>query len=70
MQDLLEKLEKMYLEEFLRSRGYTWETLNALPEFDRKKIMTEASTFVGVKLAEVESKAHIADELHGTSKTD
>jgi hypothetical protein len=69
MQDPLEKLEKMYMEEFLRSRGHTWETVNALPEIERKKIMTEASTFVGVKLAEVEGKARIAEELHNTFKS-
>jgi len=68
MQDPFEKLEKMYMEEFLRSRGHTWETANALPEVERKKIMTEASTFVSGKLAEVEGKARISDELHGTSK--
>lgn len=68
MQDPLDKLEKMYMEEFLRSRGHTWETVNTLPEVERKKIMTEASTYVALKLAEVEGRARISDELHGSSE--
>lgn len=66
MQDPLDKLERMYMDEFLRSRGLTWASVNALTEEARKKIMTEASTYVSVKLAEVEGRAHISDELHGT----
>jgi hypothetical protein len=69
MQDPLEKLEKMYMDEFLHNRGYTWESVNALPEDARKKLMTEASTYVSVRLAEVEGKAHLAEELHGTHKS-
>ena len=68
MQDPVEKLEKMYLDDFLRSKGYTWQSVNALPENERKKILTAASTYVGLKMAEVEGKARISDELHGTSK--
>ena len=68
MQDPFEKLEKMYMDEFLRSRGHTPQSVNALPEDERKKIMTEASTYVSVKLAEVEGKARAAEELRGTSK--
>ena len=70
MQDPLEKLEKMYLDEYLRSKGHTWESVNALPENECKKILTEASTYVAVKMAEVEGKARITEELHGMSKTD
>ena len=70
MQDPQEKLERMYVEEFLRSCGYTWESANALPEAERKKILTEASTYAAVKLAEVEGKARVVDELHGVSKVE
>ncbi len=68
MQDPLEKLEKMYLAEFLQSRGHTWQSVNALPEEERKKILTEASTYVAMKLAEVEGRARVIEELHGVSK--
>ena len=70
MQDPQEKLEKMYLEEFLHSKGHTWTSVAALPEVERKKILTEASTYVSIKLAEMESKAHVIEELHGTHSSD
>ena len=68
MQDPQKKLEDMYLEEFLNSRGHTWASVNALPDAERKKILTEASTYVAVKMAEVEGKARVVEELHGATR--
>jgi hypothetical protein len=70
MPDRQEKLEQMFMQEFLHSHGLSWETVNALPEAERRKILTDASTYVSLKLAEVEGKARISEELHGLSKMD
>ncbi len=69
MQDPQAKLERMYLEEFLRSRGHTLETIKALPEAEGKRIMTEASTFIGTKLAEMERRASMVHEIHEASQS-
>ncbi len=66
MQDPTAQLGKMYIEEFLRSKGHTWESVCQLPKEEAKKLMTDASTYAAVKLAEVYAKAHTVEELHGT----
>ncbi len=67
MEDPTAKLERMYVEEYLRTKGHTWESVHALPDVERRRFLTEASTYASVKLAEVEGKAKVIDELHGTS---
>jgi hypothetical protein len=67
MEDPTAKLERMYVEEYLKTKGHTWKSVHALSEMERKRILTEASTYASVKLAEVEGKAKVVDELHGSS---
>ncbi len=67
MQDPQEQLARMYIDEFLRGRGYTFDSVRQLPADQAKKIMAEASTYAACKLAEVERRAHIVDEIHGVS---
>ncbi len=69
MQDPQAKLERMYLEEFLRTRGHTIETIKALPEAEAKRLMTEASTYIGTKLAEMERRASMVHEIHEASQS-
>ncbi|MCL4489917.1 MAG: hypothetical protein M1570_17575 [Chloroflexi bacterium] len=69
MQDPQAKLERMYLEEFLRSRGHTLESIKKLPEGEAKRLMTEASTYIGTKLAEVERRASMVHEIHEASQS-
>lgn len=69
MQDPQEKLARMYVEEFLRGKGYTFDSIRAMPEEIAKKVMAEASTYAACKLAEVERRAHIMEEIHGVSQT-
>jgi hypothetical protein len=66
MEDPTAKLERVYIEEYLKTKGHTWESVHALPEVERRRFLTEASTYASVKLAEVEGKARVIDELHGT----
>lgn len=70
MQDPQAQLAKMYVEEFLRSKGLTVETVHDLPTETTHQIMVEVSTYAALKLAEVEKKSQVIHELHGGSQSD
>ncbi|MBI3942449.1 MAG: hypothetical protein HY326_05500 [Chloroflexi bacterium] len=59
------ELGRMFIEEYLAHRGLTWDTVCRLPEEEAKSIMTEASTYASIKLAEVEDRARFVHKLHG-----
>jgi hypothetical protein len=65
MEDPEGRLEKALIDEFLRKRGLDEHALAALPEAERRRVMTEASAYAGAKLAEVEARAHFVHEIHG-----
>jgi hypothetical protein len=67
MEDPLAQLEKAFIAEYLRSRGYDPEKLHELPEEVVKQLMTEASLYASTKLEEVEARAHFVEEVHGTA---
>jgi hypothetical protein len=56
-------LERVLLEEYLTSKGYHLIDLNKLPEEKVKALMTEASRYASLKLAQVESTAHFREEI-------
>ena len=58
-------LEWAYLEEYLRSVGYSLEQLHQLPSARAKAIMRDASLFASMRLSEVEARSHLVEELHG-----
>ncbi len=64
MEDPQAKLGRMYIEEYLRNKGYTWESVRALPEQVAKKIMVEASTYAAIKLSEVDARANVVKQIH------
>ncbi len=64
MEDPQAKLGRMYIEEYLRNKGYTWESVRALPEQVAKKIMVEASTYAAIKLSEVDARAKVVKQIH------
>ncbi len=64
MEHQQDKLGRMYIEEYLRGRGLTWEQVHKMPEAQAKKIMVEASTYAAVKLAEVEHRARVVGHMH------
>jgi len=70
MQDPQAHLARMYVEEFLRSKGLTAATVHDLPPETTHQIMVEASTYAALKLAEVEDKSQVSQELHGGSQAD
>jgi hypothetical protein len=66
MDDIHPLLEKMLIETYLIGKGYTLEELKGMPEEEAKRFMREASTYASGKLAEVEVKARLMQELHDT----
>ena len=62
------RLEQTLIREFLRARGYDSRALEALPENDRKRLLTEASIHAAGKLAEVEARAHFVRDVHGSTE--
>jgi len=59
------KLERMYIEEYLRSKCLSLADLKKLPPVEARKLMIEASTWASTKLAEVETRADFVRDLHG-----
>lgn len=64
LNDIHPFLEKVLIETYLEGKGFTMEKLKNIPEEDVKRLMKEASTYASGKLAEVEVKAHLRQELH------
>jgi hypothetical protein len=57
-------LERAFIEEYLRSRQHSLDTLRLLPADEADALLHQASLFASGRLAEVESRAHLVDELH------
>lgn len=59
-------LERMYIDEYLQSRGYnSMSEMCGLPDDEIKQIMIEACKFASARLAEVEAKARFQRVIHG-----
>ncbi len=58
-------LERAYIEEHLRSQGFSLEKLHDLPSGQAHALMREASLFASMRLTEVESRSQLIEELHG-----
>ena len=63
LQDLHAKLERTLIDDFLRARGEDPDALRARSDGEAFRLLAEASTYAGAKLAELESRAHYVDEL-------
>lgn len=59
------KLERMYIEAYLHSKGLSLAALKKLPALEARKLMIGASVWALTKLAEVETRADFVRELHG-----
>jgi hypothetical protein len=66
MEDKQAELARSFIEERLRSQGYSLKTICELPEEEAKRIMVDASVYASVKLAEVEGKARFVRGIQGT----
>jgi hypothetical protein len=57
-------LEKMYIEEYLQSKGFTLHDLEGLSPAKAKQLMVEACKYSSAKLAEIESRAKFREKIH------
>lgn len=60
----LSALERKFLEEYLAGKELSLAELKKLPEAEAQTLMKEASRYASLKLAEIESRAHLKDEIH------
>ena len=60
-----DQLEQHFILEYLKSKGHTPETARALPEAEAKHLLAEASQYASARLAEIETRAHFVEEVHG-----
>lgn len=56
-------LERAMIDEFLRARGYTLRSIDAMRPADREPLLRAAVTFATLRLAEIEARAHFVDEI-------
>lgn len=63
-QPLFAGLEASFIEEFLRERGFGDLELQMLPVPEREALLKQASADASARLAEIESRSHLRDELH------
>jgi hypothetical protein len=62
--DQTAELETALIADFLARRGYTLQSVHALPDPQAQALLREASLYASTRLTEVESRAHYVDELH------
>ena len=61
--DPLATLERAFIDEFLRRRGHTQASVQGLQATERDALLTAASVYASGRLTEVESRAHLLDDL-------
>lgn len=61
------RLELKYIQEYLHSKGASFESLGKLPKTEQQRLMREASQYASLKLAEVESRAKFRHDIHAPS---
>ena len=61
--DVHAALERALIEEYLRERGHSRQTVSDLPPREQERMLRAASSFASLRLAEFESRARLLDEL-------
>lgn len=59
------RLEMSFIETYLSNKGYHFKDLHNLPIETSRALMTEACIFASSKLAEIETRSALINELHG-----
>ncbi len=59
------ELEQAYINEYLQGLGYKFEDLKTLPATQHHDLMCAASMFASTRLADVETRSHLIEEMHG-----
>ena len=65
LEDPQGRLERAFIDDYLRSHGYDRDALAKLTGVQLDLLMRQASTYASGKLAEVESRAEYIDEIRG-----
>lgn len=58
-------LERAYLEQYLQGLGFSLASLANLPEEQATQLMKLASLYASMRLAEVETRSHLVEDMHG-----
>jgi hypothetical protein len=56
-------LECALMDEFLSERGHTLQSVRGLPQPERRELLCGATSYATLRLAEIEARAHLFDEL-------
>lgn len=59
------KLERAFVDEFLRAHGYEGTKSGGLPSPQMELLMKQAVAYASGKLSEVDSRARFIHEIHG-----
>lgn len=65
LEDPQGKLERAFIDEFLRSHGYERTKLSELPHLQMELLMKQAAAYASGKLSEVDARARFVHEIHG-----
>jgi hypothetical protein len=61
----LADIERALIDQFLRSQGYDdAHSMAVLTDDERVELLKAASVFASTRLSEIESRAHLLEELH------
>ena len=58
------KLERAFMEEYLRIRHHSFADLGALTEPERKHLLDDAAMYAARRLADIGARAHYVEDLH------
>jgi len=62
-------LESMLIEQYLRNHGHTQESLSCLAGEEARRLLADASAYASGRMAEVETRARLMQEIHRRTKT-
>jgi hypothetical protein len=62
-------LERAFIDTYLADRGYTRRALDDLPTEEREPLLRAALQFASLRLAEVESRARLLEEIQARERT-
>ena len=62
-------LERCFIDEYLKNKGHTRDSLKILPDEVARQIMKEASTYASGKLSEIEIRARFTRDLHSAGSS-
>jgi hypothetical protein len=65
LEDPMAGLERALIEQYLKERGHSLESLDQVPVDERRTLLVQASQYAALHLAEVDARATYVHEIHG-----